>query len=60
MRQDWEKKLNEEKRKKEDEKLRKEAAKQKKREQVKVRHDHTEDFEDDVDEVRHSKLMKFK
>lgn len=52
MRQDWEKRLNEEKRKKEEEKIRKEAAKLKKREKVKVRNDHTEDFEDDVEEVR--------
>jgi hypothetical protein len=51
MRQDWEKKLNEEKRKKEEEKLRKDAAKLKKREKVKVRNDQTEDFEDDIDDV---------
>lgn len=51
MRQDWEKKLLEEKRKKEEELLRKAAAKLKKREKVKVRNDHTEDFEDDFDDV---------
>lgn len=56
MRENWEKKLNEEKRKKEEERYRKEAAKLKKREKVKVRNDHSEDFEDDFDDV----IIKYK
>lgn len=52
MRENWEKRLEMEKKKREEEALRREAAKLKKREKTKVRNDEIEEFEEDFEDIR--------